>query len=457
MVYTFRTVPPCLTQTEFNQERQNIANAVNGLTLNGVRSYPFTYLIRKSGAVYECIDSTHNIVFGGSDGAGTVSGTEPTPVIQAAFTNAVAGDSIFVENRIYTLTSDITITDKKLVVYTDGATLADKKLIIRESTTDLKRSEHSIIKGFTFSGADGGAEVDNVFLPTFEDCLFYRNNAGLTVKSSVTWTEMLQLQSVLFRDCVKGLVFKTPTGSGTGSYANSRLDTVGFSNETNIGTYTHVEVEAGTFVHEGLWTNLRYWHGTDNGISINVLGDMTRTKLFYPVFENFIVSPSSTQGIVYGAAAGSPFIVGAIWLGTGAWTNKISNTHGRYILGLGQTYSQNVSVPIGLSGVYGAWTTVLKTYDFALISIPRIIAVAAGSFAGGDSVQLNCRFVYVDGTTAATDIGPWLSGSTATFTDQQLMWMTKDVSFIDHVEFQAKTDKASTAVTMNVYVLGTGI
>jgi hypothetical protein len=84
MTYVFRSVPPPLTQTEFNTERQSIANAINGITLDGVRAYPYTYLVRKNGSVYEAIDHTANVAYGGSGNAGSVDGTSPVAVIQAA-------------------------------------------------------------------------------------------------------------------------------------------------------------------------------------------------------------------------------------------------------------------------------------------------------------------------------------------------------------------------------------
>lgn len=108
--FTFQPVPPALTQAQFNAERQAIADKINGITLDGVRSYPVMYVIRINGAVYEAIDSGHNLAYGGSSDAGSVDGDDAKAVIQAAV-NAIpaAGGRIVLLEGAYTLTSAVAL------------------------------------------------------------------------------------------------------------------------------------------------------------------------------------------------------------------------------------------------------------------------------------------------------------------------------------------------------------
>jgi hypothetical protein len=90
-----------------------MVDRVNGVTLLGVRAYPYSYLIRKNGGVYEAIDSTANLVFGGSDDANGVDGTNFADVVQAC-ANALAASSglIIFKDGTYLTETEITIPDK---------------------------------------------------------------------------------------------------------------------------------------------------------------------------------------------------------------------------------------------------------------------------------------------------------------------------------------------------------
>jgi hypothetical protein len=74
MSVTFQTVPPALTQAQFNAERQAFCNKLNAITSTGVGVGSYTHIFRKSGAVFEVYDSTSTLIYGGSDDAGGVDG-----------------------------------------------------------------------------------------------------------------------------------------------------------------------------------------------------------------------------------------------------------------------------------------------------------------------------------------------------------------------------------------------
>jgi len=91
MVYTFTSVPPVQTQTQFNADRQAIADAINAITSTGIGAGPYSFLVRKSGAVYEAYNSQAALVYGGSGNAGGVDGADNNAVIQAALDNLTVG------------------------------------------------------------------------------------------------------------------------------------------------------------------------------------------------------------------------------------------------------------------------------------------------------------------------------------------------------------------------------
>jgi hypothetical protein len=88
MVWTFTPVPPRKTIPQLNADFQNIADAVNAFTSTGVGAGPYSYLVRKSGAVYEAYNSQAALVYGGSDDAGGVDGADAAAVIQATIDDA---------------------------------------------------------------------------------------------------------------------------------------------------------------------------------------------------------------------------------------------------------------------------------------------------------------------------------------------------------------------------------
>ena len=59
--------------------------ATTGTTVTGVRAYPYDYLIRTNAGYYEAINSAHNLVYGGSDDAGSVSGSDCKALVNTVF------------------------------------------------------------------------------------------------------------------------------------------------------------------------------------------------------------------------------------------------------------------------------------------------------------------------------------------------------------------------------------
>lgn len=238
--------------------------------------------------------------------------SDPYETLKVALANLVNGDLLAIKNGTYTLQSDLSITNlNRLKLVTDGAFIANKK--IKVMATAIDECEAILFDGFRFYGSPTGVYVQNTTMPTFKGCLFQNCLSALELANTVQWTEQLRLEATIFRDCKAGITFKAPSGTGTGSYANSRLDQVGFDNRGNVGSaWSHVVVENGAYADEGLWSNIRLWCHEDNGKCFAIGkagvggGSMFRTVLHKPVFESFVSSPSALYGISLDHADSTP-------------------------------------------------------------------------------------------------------------------------------------------------------
>lgn len=94
------------------QTIDQLIDRVEGVTLDGVRKYPVSFIIRSNGGVFEAINSTHDLVYGGTDDAGGVDGSEPIDVINAAIAaTSATGGNIFVAPAVYLVNKAITMME----------------------------------------------------------------------------------------------------------------------------------------------------------------------------------------------------------------------------------------------------------------------------------------------------------------------------------------------------------
>jgi hypothetical protein len=86
-----------------------MVDAANGMDLSGyVLQYPFSYIIRKVGGVYDAVDDNGVQTFGGSGDAGGVDGAVFADVLQATITNTLAGGKIILFLDSADVTKEIT-------------------------------------------------------------------------------------------------------------------------------------------------------------------------------------------------------------------------------------------------------------------------------------------------------------------------------------------------------------
>jgi len=113
---------------------------VNGLTASGTIAYPHTYIIRENAGVYEAIDGTGHLAYGGADDEGGVDGAVANTLIQGVLTNAVNGDVVILKKRIggYQIDVPLEITDKAIhfVGETGALNYRDSGAYLTSSTLD---------------------------------------------------------------------------------------------------------------------------------------------------------------------------------------------------------------------------------------------------------------------------------------------------------------------------------
>lgn len=89
-----RYVPHSTGSGKWNHNDINavVDHVLAGATATGYIAYPYSYLIRAlAGGVYDAIDSTGNLTYGGADDAGSVDGSQWDTVMRAALADLTAG------------------------------------------------------------------------------------------------------------------------------------------------------------------------------------------------------------------------------------------------------------------------------------------------------------------------------------------------------------------------------
>jgi hypothetical protein len=84
-----------------------MVDRANGITLSGVRAYPYTYLNRNVGGVFDTIDANANLVFGGSDDEGGVDGDDASAVINASIDALGESGGSIISVGVFPLTSSL--------------------------------------------------------------------------------------------------------------------------------------------------------------------------------------------------------------------------------------------------------------------------------------------------------------------------------------------------------------
>src|SRR3989304_6009755 len=221
----------------------------------------------------------------GTTGTIDYASTDDSYVINAAIAQ---GSNIYIKKSTYTLKSDIVIQNKKNAqIISDGAIInaAGKKIIIRGDNYTL--SQYNLLSGLDI--INGTVRIEDSFKTTMTDMTFENSQTALELASNATWSEGTKIENSHFVDCVEGIVFRSPTGNATGSYANTEISRCYFNLVDNSAG---IIVEPLAQFSDSLMQNVRIWQGEngerDNQTGILMRGTMKQTLLSSVVFESFV-------------------------------------------------------------------------------------------------------------------------------------------------------------------------
>jgi hypothetical protein len=369
-------------------------------------------------------------------------------------TQAVAeGNTVYIQAGNYTLSSDVQVYNKKNAeIVGDGEAVLvgnGNKLIVKGD--NYTGSQNNLVKGLTL--VNGTLRIENSFGITVSDMAFVNCSTALEVANTETWTEGTEIENCRFTNCIEGIVFRTPTGNATGSYASSQISRCFFN---IINDAVGITVEEDAEFSDSQLQDLRMWMG-ENGFTRNQTGllldgSMHQTLLSGVVFESFADYPDQMYAISLGETSVTPPNLGGVSF-LGNWTAKIHNPFFKWISGAGAVFKQeDLNVPVGLSGQYG------ETVEFQLrpdtISTFKPEIQVQGSFAENETITVRFRLEFLDNTISRSVEKTFTNSTTLWLSDDDMLRLFPSQSIIWSILIDAKASSASTDATVQVSIYG---
>ena len=393
-------------------------------------------------------------------GAVTTNNTDCGALLNTIKTSFVDGSTIeFSHADTFDGATDFTFPSKqRLHIFGNGAKITGFKFVVSGTTTDLIRS--ATIEHFYFSGANTGIRVNNqydirMFRIRFDAC-----TVGISIESDNEWSEFSKIENCSFNGCQTAILFKTPTGTGTGSYVNGRIQDTTFDTQgdtANSATgWKFINLQSGADVSEGVWQNLRFWCNHDNGICLDKGGFSVRCLWSRFYFESFI---TATSLVAIKEEASS--VASAYWQdipvinGSGTFTGGYDNSVGNWYDGYGACFNQETSPTVGVGGTYGAYADLGTRSDGGASNITKIYYRYGGTFSA-ETVSVDIVIVGIDGTTTTvTKTATTTSSNTEIpIADYITLSGQRGIFIPQQYKVRAKTTKSgSTAATVTVGVV----
>lgn len=385
----------------------------------------------------------------------TVSGAVTTysSASSAISTAFVLGNSVYLNPGNYALKNNIIIKDKvNAEIIGNDASIEGNDFSIILYGDNYTASQFNTISGLTI--INGTLRIENSFATTVTNMNFEDSKIGIDVANTNTWSEDTQIDNCYFINNTEGIVFESPTGNATGSYASSEITRSFFNIPNNsVG----INVEALAQFSDSQINDVRMWMGEggeNNQTGLLVNGSMYQTLMNGVVFESFASQPNDMFGMNLGANCNpAPMMQGDVNF-LGNWTAAIHNPYGIWISGVGTAFErQNISVPVGVNGQYGANVTVqvtpLNIYSFE----PEI--QVQGSFSDNEKITVRVRLLYADNVLSNSVTQVFNDSGSAWLTNDQMMTLYPSQDVIVGVVFDAQTSAATTNVTVTVSGYGT--
>jgi len=375
-----------------------------------------------------------------------VAGVDDAEVVQNVVDKLTTGIIKLQENL--QINSDILIQDKHRLHLLGEAKLSGSGRIIIRGTTSYENSTHNSIEKLELNGV--GVVINDSYRTVFRDLKIKDANTAIELQNLNTWSEFTLIENVDIDNCQNGIVFKTPTGTGRSSYANTQLNHVTF----NLFEGQRAIVNESGATPSGIGINNRFWIHGDNTKVIDVY-DHNHIWFVNPTFESFVSSPTAVYGIYCEATSfiELPRLTNPRFLGN--YTLKVYNPNNYPLDNIvsGGTRYKPDGIPIGVNDQYG---TPKKIEARKIPTCAQIII--GGTLATGETITVKIEVVYSNGTVKYIERSYTATG-TYTLNPIDFVGLFKYYNdIIDKINVYAKSDQASTSatVTFKWWVFNTG-
>lgn len=401
----------------------------------------YDYVVFQDGEVYKAKNqASGNVDFTSSDAAGVLNGA------------LSEGNTIYIKSGSYALGSDINMYNKKnaKIVGDDASIVGNgKKLIIKGD--NYTTSQNNFVSGLTV--INGTVIIENSFRTTVSNMRFLDCSTALELANSETWTEGTKIEDSHFINSTKAIVFKTPTGNSTGSYASSEIRRCFFNLlDDSVG----IVVERLAELSDSQLQDVRMWMGengfTSNQTGLLLNGSMHQTLLSGVVFESFADYSTELYAISLGETSiTTPNLAVVSFLGN--WTAKVYNPFGKWISGTDAVFKQeNLNIPVGLKGQYGA-TQEFQRRPSTISSFKPKIQVQ-GSFASNETITVRIRLEFVDNIISESVVRTFSNSTTVWLSDNDMLRLLPSQSIIWAILIDARADSTSTDATVQISLYG---
>jgi hypothetical protein len=411
-------------------------------TLEGAaQDATYDYVVFQDSNTYKAKNQTSgNIDFTSSDAAEVLNGA------------LAEGNTVYIKSGSYALSSDIHMYNKEnaKIVSDDASIVGNGKTLIIKGN-NYTNSQNNIVSGLTV--INGTIRIENSFGTTVSNTHFLDCSTALELANSATWTEGTKIEDSNFVNSTTAIVFKTPIGEGTGSYASSQIRRCFFNLlDNSVG----IIVEQLAELSDSQLQDVRMWLGengfTSNQTGLLLKGSMHQTLLSGVVFESFADYPNELYAISLAETSITPPNLAVVSF-LGNWTAKVYNPFGKWISGAGAVFKQeNLNIPVGLNGQYGV-TQKFQLRPNTISSFKPKIQVQ-GSFASNETITVRIRLEFVDNIISESVVRTLSNSTTVWLSDNDMLRLLPSQSIIWAILFDAKASSASTDVTVQISLYG---
>ena len=415
----------------------DLRRALEGATQDAT----YDYVVFQDGNTYKAKNqASGNIDFTSSDTAEVLNGA------------LVEGNTIYIKSGSYTLSSDVHMYNKEnaKIVSDDARIIGNGKTLIIKGD-NYTNSQKNLISGLTV--INGTVRIENSFRTTVSNTRFIDCSTALELANSATWTEGTKIEDSNFINSTTAIVFKTPIGNGTGSYASSEIRRCFFNLlDNSVG----IVVERLAELSDSQLQDVRMWLGengfTNNQTGLLLEGSMHQTLLSGVVFESFADYPNELYAISLGETSITPPNLAVVSF-LGNWTAKVYNPVGKWISGTGAVFKQeNLNIPVGLNGQYGVTQEFQLRPDTISSFKPKI--QVQSSFENNETITVRIRLEFIDNVISESVVRTFSNSTTVWLSDNDMLRLLPSQSIIWAILIDAKASSASTDATIQISLYG---